>query len=68
MDLTQLVVSELVTHARKYAPGPVLLDLRVTGAVVEVVVWDSNPVLPAAQAADPGRVGPHGLEIRAPAS
>ncbi|MGW2836068.1 ATP-binding protein, partial [Streptomyces sp. NPDC001286] len=25
LDLTQLVVSELVTNARKYAPGPVLL-------------------------------------------
>ncbi|MFF5187470.1 ATP-binding protein [Streptomyces sp. NPDC000345] len=62
-DLTQLVVSELVTNARKYAPGPVLLDLRVTGAVVEVVVWDSDPVLPVARAADPGRVGQHGLEI-----
>ncbi|MFJ4525733.1 ATP-binding protein [Streptomyces sp. NPDC088810] len=63
MDLTQLVVSELVTNARKYAPGPVLLDLRVTGPVIEVAVWDSDPVLPVARAADPGRVGQHGLEI-----
>ncbi|KOV96084.1 ATP-binding protein [Streptomyces sp. NRRL B-3648] len=63
MDLTQLVVSELVTNARKYAPGPVLLDLRVTDEVVEVAVWDSDPVLPVARAADPGRVGQHGLEI-----
>ena len=63
LDLTQLVVSELVTNARKYAPGPVLLDLRVTGAVVEVVVWDSDPVLPVARATDAGRVGQHGLEI-----
>ncbi|MEU2427854.1 ATP-binding protein [Streptomyces sp. NPDC007851] len=63
MDLTRLVVSELVTNARKYAPGPVLLDLRITGSVVEVVVWDSDPVLPVARAADAGRVGQHGLEI-----
>ncbi|MEU6366517.1 ATP-binding protein [Streptomyces sp. NPDC046931] len=63
MDLTQLVVSELVTNARRYAPGPVLLELRVTGVVVEVVVWDSDPVLPVARAADAGRVGQHGLEI-----
>ncbi|MEU6602887.1 ATP-binding protein [Streptomyces flaveolus] len=63
MDLTQLVVSELVTNARKYAPGPVLLDLRITGDVVEVVVWDSDSVLPVARAADAGRVGQHGLEI-----
>nr|WP_189986739.1 ATP-binding protein [Streptomyces capoamus] len=63
MDLTQLVVSELVTNARKYAPGPVLLDLRISESVVEVVVWDSDPVLPVARAADAGRVGQHGLEI-----
>jgi anti-sigma regulatory factor (Ser/Thr protein kinase) len=64
MDLTQLVVSELVTNARKYAPGPVLMELRIAGAVVvEVVVWDSDPVLPVARAADAGRVGQHGLEI-----
>ncbi|MEV5433810.1 ATP-binding protein [Streptomyces sp. NPDC052701] len=63
VDVTQLVVSELVTNARKYAPGPVLLDLRIAGAVVEVVVWDSDPVLPVARTADAGRVGQHGLEI-----
>lgn len=63
LDLTQLVVSELVTNARKYAPGPALLDLRITGDMVEVAVWDSDPVLPIARAADTGRVGQHGLEI-----
>ncbi len=63
MDLTQLVVSELVTNALKYAAGPVLMELRTSGVVVEVVVWDSDPVLPVARAADAGRVGQHGLEI-----
>ncbi|MDV9177637.1 ATP-binding protein, partial [Streptomyces sp. W16] len=63
MDLTQLVVSELVTNARKYAPGPVLMDLRIVDALVEVEVWDSDPVLPVARAADAQRVGQHGLEI-----
>ncbi|MER7484274.1 ATP-binding protein [Streptomyces sp. NPDC126510] len=63
MDLTRLVVSELVTNARKYAPGPVLMDLRIAGDAVEVVVWDCDPVLPVARAADAGRVGQHGLEI-----
>ncbi|MGK5693289.1 ATP-binding protein [Streptomyces sp. URMC 128] len=62
-DLTQLVVSELVTNARKYAPGPVLMELRITARHVEVVVWDSDPRVPAARAADPGRIGQHGLEI-----
>ncbi|MEU6476440.1 ATP-binding protein [Streptomyces sp. NPDC047017] len=63
MDLTQLVVSELVTNARKYASGPILMDLCVVGEAVEVAIWDSEPVLPVARAADPGRVGQHGLEI-----
>ncbi|KOT31550.1 regulator [Streptomyces caelestis] len=63
MDVTQLVVSELVTNARKYAPGPALMDLRIAGDTVEVSVWDSDPVLPVARAADAGRVGQHGLEI-----
>ncbi|MDX3802555.1 ATP-binding protein [Streptomyces sp. AK04-3B] len=62
-DLTQLVVSELVTNARKYAPGPVLMELRVSARAVDVVVWDSDPTVPGARSADPGRVGQHGLEI-----
>ncbi|MET9565880.1 ATP-binding protein [Streptomyces tauricus] len=63
IDLTRLVVSELVTNARKYAPGPVLMELRIAGDTVEVAMWDSDPVLPVARAADAGRVGQHGLEI-----
>lgn len=63
VEITQLVVSELVTNAQKYAAGPILLDLRIAGDLVEVQVWDSDPVLPVARAADAGRVGQHGLEI-----
>lgn len=63
LELTQLVVSELVTNARKYAPGPVLMELRITAHAVDIVVWDSDPTVPAARAADPGRIGQHGLEI-----
>ncbi|MGW7496636.1 ATP-binding protein [Streptomyces luteogriseus] len=62
-DLTALVVSELVTNTRKYAPGPVMLELRITARAVDVTVWDSDPTMPAARAADPNRVGQHGLEI-----
>ncbi|MBB4717681.1 ATP-binding protein [Streptomyces luteogriseus] len=61
--LTQLVVSELVTNAYKYAPGPVLVELGLTTRAVEVVVWDSDPKVPAPRTADPGRIGGHGLEI-----
>ncbi|MFJ5534905.1 ATP-binding protein [Streptomyces sp. NPDC093261] len=62
-DLTQLVVSELVTNALKYAPDPVLMELRISAHAVDIVVWDSDPTVPAARAADPGRIGQHGLEI-----
>ncbi|MYV70249.1 ATP-binding protein [Streptomyces sp. SID2131] len=62
-DLTVLVVSELVTNVLKYAPGPVLMELRATAEVVDVVVWDSDPTVPATLAADPGRIGQHGMEI-----
>ncbi|WP_308013443.1 ATP-binding protein [Streptomyces beigongshangae] len=63
VEVTQLVVSELVTNARKYAPGPVLMELRVTAGSVDVTVWDSDPTVPAARTPDPGRIGQHGLEI-----
>ncbi|MFE6526236.1 ATP-binding protein [Streptomyces sp. NPDC057794] len=63
MGMVQLVVSELVTNARKYAPGPCLLTLEVSDGAVGVTVWDSEPALPTARAADPDRVGQHGLEI-----
>ncbi|MGW6732409.1 ATP-binding protein [Streptomyces sp. NPDC055013] len=62
-DLTQLVVSELITNACKYAPGPVLLELRISAECVDVVMWDSDPAIPVARAADPSRIGQHGLEI-----
>ena len=35
MSGVELVVSELVTNARKYAPGPCLLTLEVVGGTVE---------------------------------
>ncbi|MER6437114.1 MULTISPECIES: ATP-binding protein [unclassified Streptomyces] len=63
VQIVQLIVSELVTNARKYAPGPALLHLRIAGPVLRVELWDSDPVLPAAKAPDASRVGQHGLEI-----
>ncbi|WP_121751205.1 ATP-binding protein [Streptomyces sp. E2N166] len=63
MSLAELVVSELVTNAHKYAPGPCLLDLEINDGALEISVWDSGPALPVPQAADPNRVGKHGLEI-----
>ncbi|MEV7325098.1 ATP-binding protein [Streptomyces sp. NPDC093970] len=63
VDLTRLVVSELVTNARKYAPGPLWMELRIADGAVEVTVRDSGRAHPAARPGDPGRVGQHGLEI-----
>ncbi|MFF1444950.1 ATP-binding protein [Streptomyces sp. NPDC058295] len=62
-NLTQLVVSELVTNACKYAPGPVMVELGINIHTVDVVVWDSDPFMPAARTTDPDRIGQHGLEI-----
>ncbi len=63
MGTVQLVVSELVTNARKYAPGPSLLTLDVRSGAVEVSVWDSSTALPSILPPDPSRIGQHGLEI-----
>ncbi|GHH45668.1 ATP-binding protein [Streptomyces candidus] len=63
MGMVQLAVSELVTNARKYAPGPCLLTLEIEDGAVQVSVWDSSTALPLVLPADPARVGQHGLEI-----
>lgn len=63
MGMVQLVVSELVTNACKYAPGPCLVDLEVGEGAVQVSVWDSSTTLPSVLEADPNRIGKHGLEI-----
>ncbi|WP_234352324.1 MULTISPECIES: ATP-binding protein [unclassified Streptomyces] len=63
MDIVQLVVSELMTNASKYAPGASLLTLDAGNGTIEVSVWDSNPTPPAILPPDPTRIGQHGLEI-----
>jgi anti-sigma regulatory factor (Ser/Thr protein kinase) len=63
MDMVQLVVSELVTNARKHAPGPCLLTLDASAGAVEVTVWDSGTNLPLILGPDPAWVGRHELEI-----
>lgn len=63
MDVAQLVVSELATNVCKYAPGPCLLDLESDGVTLDITMWDTGAVLPAASPADPTRVGQHGLEL-----
>jgi two-component sensor histidine kinase len=58
-----LVVSELVTNAAKYAPGPCLLDLELAGDAVRVTLWDTEPSVPVPSGADANRIGQHGMEI-----
>ncbi|MEW5539339.1 ATP-binding protein [Streptomyces cyaneofuscatus] len=63
MDVARLVASELATNVCKYAPGPCLVDLETDGTTLGIVMWDSGAVLPVAYAADPTRIGQHGLEL-----
>ena len=63
VEIVRLVVSELVTNASKYAPGPFLLELELTGESARVIVWDTDPALPVPREPDPSRIGQHGLEI-----
>ncbi|MFE3268045.1 ATP-binding protein [Streptomyces sp. NPDC059215] len=63
VEIVQLIVSELVTNARKHAPGPARLNLRIVDALLRIELWDSNPVPAAAKAPDPTRNGQHGMEI-----
>jgi anti-sigma regulatory factor (Ser/Thr protein kinase) len=63
LGVVELVVTELVTNARKYAPGPCLLSLTLDGGDVVIEAWDSGTALPAVLAPDPLRIGQHGLEI-----
>ncbi|MYT73769.1 ATP-binding protein [Streptomyces sp. SID8367] len=62
-ELCELTVSELVTNAAKYAPGPYLIELALTSVELRITVWDSNTHLPKASSPDPARTGQHGLEI-----
>lgn len=52
MGMVRLVVSETVTSAREYAPGPCLLSLEIREGVVEATVWDSSAPLRSILAAD----------------
>ena len=63
IETAELLAGELVTNACKYAPGPCLLDLVFDGDVVEITVWDTDSTLPVPRAAEPGRIGQHGMEI-----
>ncbi|MFG2754097.1 ATP-binding protein [Streptomyces xanthophaeus] len=63
LDVVELVVSELITNTRKYAPGPSRLHLEVRDGCVAVAVWDSNPKPPAILPPDPLRIGQQGLAI-----
>ncbi|MFF7328898.1 ATP-binding protein [Streptomyces sp. NPDC090306] len=62
----QLVVSELVTNAVRYAGGACRLDLAYRGNgtdSLDITVWDASPESGTVQHRDPNRPSGHGLEI-----
>ncbi len=62
VDTTQLLASELVTNAIRYAEGPVTLRLIKEGALV-CEVFDSSPALPKLQHAAKDDECGRGLQI-----
>jgi anti-sigma regulatory factor (Ser/Thr protein kinase) len=46
-DLAELLTSELVTNAYRYADGPASVRVKRDGKRVRVTVWDPNPKLPS---------------------
>ncbi|MEU6880271.1 ATP-binding protein [Streptomyces sp. NPDC046712] len=63
VEAARLVVSELVTNVVKYAPGPCRLELALHEGVLEISVYDTDPVVPVARPRNPDRLGQHGMEI-----
>jgi hypothetical protein len=61
--MAQLVLSELVTSARTYAPGTRLLNPEADEGAVKASVWDSSTTLPEVPARASDRVGQLVLEI-----
>lgn len=45
-ETAELLTSELVTNAVKYADGPVYVRARAREGIVRVSVWDDHPELP----------------------
>jgi anti-sigma regulatory factor (Ser/Thr protein kinase) len=59
----QLVVSELITNAFRYAPGRCTLVLELDASILRIAVSDTRAQEPEPAPHDPQRVGGHGLEI-----
>lgn len=59
----QLVVSELVTNAVRYAGGACGLSLAYRGRGVEITVWDMSSAGVTVRDWDPAQPGGFGLEI-----
>ncbi|MFD7610712.1 ATP-binding protein [Streptomyces sp. NPDC059828] len=52
-EAVQLVVSELVSNARRHAAGPCSLRLSADASEVAIEVTDANPLFPRGRAPDP---------------
>ncbi|MFF3465337.1 ATP-binding protein [Streptomyces sp. NPDC001984] len=62
-DSAELLVSELVTNALRYAPGPVRLNLRVTDSCLRCEVEDTHVAVPVRRGADHDAEGGRGTEL-----
>ncbi|MGW1521097.1 ATP-binding protein [Streptomyces sp. NPDC002287] len=63
-DAALLVVSELVTNAVRYAPGPCALDVGWSAGGLDILVTDSGPDLPQKRQGDPtGAYGGYGWPL-----
>ncbi|MFE7779417.1 ATP-binding protein, partial [Streptomyces sp. NPDC057445] len=56
-DAVLLVVSELVSNARRHSPGPCTLRLSANASELGIDVTDTNPRLPRGRAPDRAGVG-----------
>ncbi|MGW8955838.1 ATP-binding protein [Streptomyces sp. NPDC055709] len=62
-DTTELLVSELVTNALRYARGPARLNLRVHGDLLRCEVEDTNDAGPVRRTTGPETEGGRGTEL-----
>jgi anti-sigma regulatory factor (Ser/Thr protein kinase) len=63
VDTVQLLISEVVTNAVRYAPGPIQLSLRLCSSTLRCEVEDASPEAPRRRAAHDESEGGRGLAL-----
>ncbi|MFD5393318.1 ATP-binding protein [Streptomyces sp. NPDC127097] len=62
-DTTELLVSELITNALRYAPGPIRLTIRILWTSLRCEIEDTNPTSPQRRTATPDTESGRGTEL-----